>query len=56
LADAIGTLSPGKRADLAVVGLPGREAVDPHDLLFDSDEPAVATWIAPASPLGRGPG
>ena len=45
LSETIGTLSPGKRVDLAIVRLPDRDAVDPHDLLFDSDEPVVATWI-----------
>jgi cytosine/adenosine deaminase-related metal-dependent hydrolase len=42
---SIGALSSGKRADLAIVRLPDRDAVDPHDLLFDFDEPVVATWI-----------
>jgi cytosine/adenosine deaminase-related metal-dependent hydrolase len=41
----IGSLSPLKRADLAIVRLPDRDAADPHDLLFDSEEPVVATWI-----------
>jgi cytosine/adenosine deaminase-related metal-dependent hydrolase len=41
----IGSLSPSKRADLAIVRLPDRDAADPHDLLFDSEEPVVGTWI-----------
>ncbi len=39
-----GSLAPGKLANLAVVALPEREAADPHELLFDSTLPAVATW------------
>lgn len=38
-----GSLAPGKSADLAIVGLPDREADDPHALLLDSDLPVVAT-------------
>jgi cytosine/adenosine deaminase-related metal-dependent hydrolase len=38
-----GSLRPGKSADLAVVALPDRDVEDPHDLLFDSDLPVVAT-------------
>ncbi len=45
LSDAIGTLAPGKRADLAIVRLPDRDAADPYDLLFDSEEPVLGTWI-----------
>ena len=30
---------PGKQADLAVVALPDRDAADPHELLFNSQEP-----------------
>jgi len=41
----VGSLEPGKWADLAVVGLPGHDAPDPHELLFDSDIPVVATWV-----------
>ena len=40
----VGSLQPGKFADLAIVPLPDRQATDPHDLLFDSQEPVVATW------------
>ena len=40
----IGSLEPGKYANLAVVSLPDRDAADPHELLFDSEEPVVATW------------
>jgi cytosine/adenosine deaminase-related metal-dependent hydrolase len=45
-AERIGSLSPAKKADLAIVRLPDRDAADPHDLLFDSEEPVVATWIS----------
>jgi len=44
-AGEFGSLCPGKQADLAVVRLPGRAAADPYDLVFDSEEPVVATWI-----------
>jgi cytosine/adenosine deaminase-related metal-dependent hydrolase len=37
----VGSLDPGKQADLAIVGLPDREAADPHTLLLASDEPVV---------------
>lgn len=40
----LGSLEPGKYADLAVVALPDRDAADPHELLFDSDEPIVGRW------------
>lgn len=39
----IGSLEPGKRANLAIVALPDRQASDPHDLLLNSDEAVVAT-------------
>ena len=43
---AIGSLAPGKQADLTIVALPDRDAADPHELLFDSDgagrRPAIA--------------
>ena len=44
----IGSLEPGKQADLAIVALPDRDAADPHELLFDSAEP-VWPAIAAAS-------
>lgn len=40
----LGSLEPGKYADLAVVALPDRTAADPHDLLLQSAQPVVATW------------
>src|SRR5262249_58694266 len=42
-ADVTGTLTPDKSADLAIVDLPDRDAADPHELLFDSDLPVIAT-------------
>ncbi len=39
-----GSLDPGKFANLAVVALPDRDAADPHELLFDSDRPVVASY------------
>jgi cytosine/adenosine deaminase-related metal-dependent hydrolase len=41
----IGCLEAGAFADLTVVRLPQREAVDPHDLVLESDLPVVATWF-----------
>ena len=38
-----GSLRAGKSADLAVVALPDSDPDDPHDLLFESDLPVVAT-------------
>jgi len=40
----LGSLEPGKRADLAAVALPNFDAAVPHELLFDSDLPVVAAW------------
>jgi len=40
----IGSLEPGKYADLAIVALPDRDAADPYDLLLDADRPVAATW------------
>ncbi len=40
----LGSLEPGKRADLAVVAIPDRAAADPHQLLLDSDQPVIAAW------------
>ena len=40
----IGSLQPGKLANLAVVALPDGTAADPHELLFNSDRPVVETW------------
>jgi len=40
----LGSLEPGKYADLAAISLPDRDAADPHELLFHSDLPVVATW------------
>jgi len=41
----VGSLEPGKRADLAVVALDDRATTDPCDLLFNSQQPVVATWV-----------
>jgi aminodeoxyfutalosine deaminase len=40
-----GSIQRWKSADFAVVGLPNRDVADPHELLFDSDLPVVATWF-----------
>jgi cytosine/adenosine deaminase-related metal-dependent hydrolase len=42
--DEIGTLTPGKLADLTVLALPDRDAADPHELLFDSELPVTACY------------
>ncbi len=42
-AERLGTLAPGKLANLAAVALPDRDD-DPYALLFDSTEPVVGTW------------
>ena len=44
----VGSLTPGKRADLTVVALPDRDAADPHELLFDSEEPVAACYCGSA--------
>jgi cytosine/adenosine deaminase-related metal-dependent hydrolase len=41
----IGTLEPGKWANLAVIALPQGAAADPHELLLDGAGPVVATWV-----------
>jgi cytosine/adenosine deaminase-related metal-dependent hydrolase len=45
LEEVVGTLTPGKRADLAVVALPDRDASDPHELILEGDGTVVATMI-----------
>ncbi len=40
----VGSIEPGKRADLAVVALPECDTVDPYEALLDGDLPVVATW------------
>ncbi len=44
LESSIGTLEPGKQANLTVAALPDRDARDPHELLFDA-----ATRVSPLS-------
>ncbi len=41
----VGSLEPGKWADLAIVALPNRDAPDPHELLFHSDTQVVVTLV-----------
>jgi aminodeoxyfutalosine deaminase len=41
--EEIGTLMPGKFADLAILALPKHEAADPYELLFDVDCCVIAT-------------
>ncbi|MEE9602188.1 MAG: amidohydrolase family protein [Thermoguttaceae bacterium] len=44
LAGRIGTLEPGKQADLTIVSLPDHTTTDPHELLFESDSPVTGRW------------
>lgn len=46
LADRLGTLEAGKRADLAIVSLGSASADDPHELLFGPEARVVRTMIA----------
>jgi cytosine/adenosine deaminase-related metal-dependent hydrolase len=41
----VGSLKPGKAADLAIVALPDRDEPDPYALLLDSDRPVVGTVV-----------
>jgi cytosine/adenosine deaminase-related metal-dependent hydrolase len=41
----VGSLEPGKWANLAVIELPAATAADPHELLLGSDRPVVETWL-----------
>ena len=41
--DEIGTITPGKLADLAIMQLPRHDAAEPHELLFDPDCRILAT-------------
>jgi len=43
-----GSIEPGKRAALAVVSLPDRDAADPHELLFARDASPVVRGISGA--------
>ena len=40
----LGSLEPGKRADLAIVSLPDRAASDPYELLFDPAASVIAVY------------
>lgn len=40
----VGSLRPGKVANLAAVALPDRDAADAYELLFDSDCPVVSVY------------
>ena len=50
----LGSLSPGKRADLAIVALPDRSAADPHELLFDPAAAVVACYCRGAETYRSG--
>ena len=47
---AVGTLQPGKLANLAAVALPRDRAADPHELLLDAGGAVVGAWV-----LGKEP-
>lgn len=44
LSHSVGSLSPGKLANLAIVRLPDRDAEDPHELLFDPEASVEKTY------------
>jgi cytosine/adenosine deaminase-related metal-dependent hydrolase len=44
LLDSVGSLSPGKFANLAIIRLPDRDAEDPHELLFDPQASVEKTY------------
>jgi len=48
-----GSLEVGKRADLAVIRLPEREADDPHELLLDDEAAIMATMCGGAAVSGN---
>jgi aminodeoxyfutalosine deaminase len=41
----VGSIEPGKRANLTFVALPNREAPDPHELVLESEEPVVGSYF-----------
>ncbi len=41
-----GRIEPGRPADLTAIGLPERSARDPHELLLESELPAVRAYLA----------
>ena len=41
----IGTLEPGKLANLAAIRLPEEKSADPHEMLLDCDGEVAGTWI-----------
>ena len=41
----VGTLEPGKWANLAVIGLPEDAVADAHELLLDTAGAVVGTWV-----------
>jgi cytosine/adenosine deaminase-related metal-dependent hydrolase len=43
--DVAGSLARGKRADLAIVALPDRDAADPHELILEGEGPVVGTMV-----------
>lgn len=45
----LGSLMPGRRANLVAVALPDRDAADPHELLLADDGPITGMWH-PESP------
>jgi cytosine/adenosine deaminase-related metal-dependent hydrolase len=40
----VGTLEPGKLANLVAVDLPEHDATDPHELLFSDELDIAAMW------------
>lgn len=46
----IGSLEPGKFANLAIVPLDDRHGANPYELLFNSNRPVVSTWYRGKTP------
>ena len=53
LSPQIGSLEPGKWADLTAIQLPDHDAADPHELLFDTQAPVVGVWCKGVQRLTR---
>ena len=41
----VGSLEPGKQADLAIVALPDCKTADPHELLFESEKTIIGRYF-----------
>lgn len=41
----VGSIEPGKRANLTFVALPDRDSPDPHELVLESQEPVIGAYF-----------